>query len=115
MLRVGVIARGSITPYAQGALLAHEIGHWLGLYHTFENGCGQRSDRVHDTPREREAFRGCGHLQGYPRNRNSCPNDKGKDPVHNFMDYVYDECTFEFTPGQVERMQASFMRYRKKQ
>lgn len=111
VLRVGVIAGGSITQYAQGAMLAHETGHWLGLYHTFEKGCDARSDKVDDTPQELEAFRGCGQIEGFPLYRDSCPDAEGIDPVHNFMDYG--ECSFEFTQGQVERMQASYERYRK--
>ncbi|GAX16430.1 hypothetical protein FisN_19Lu007 [Fistulifera solaris] len=113
VMRVGVCVGGSITEYSKGAMLAHEVGHWLGLYHTFEEGCSERSDRIDDTPRELEAFRGCGQIDGFPLNRDSCPNDEGKDPIHNYMDYAYDECKFEFTQGQVWRMQASYERYRK--
>ena len=112
VMRVGVSVGGSITPYSQGAMLAHEVGHWLGLYHTFEQGCDARSDRIDDTPREAAAFRGCGQIEDFPLNRDSCPNDKGSDPIHNFMDYAYDVCKFEFTQGQVQRMQASYERYR---
>ncbi len=61
---------------------------WLGLYHTFENGCSQRSDGIDDTPAERRPFRGCGSDIG----RDTCSGDLQPDPVHNFMDFSSNLC-----------------------
>ena len=66
---------GGSSPERQGSTLVHEAGHWLGLRHTFENGCETPGDGVDDTAPEAEAARGC------PIGRISCPGSGLPDPI----------------------------------
>jgi hypothetical protein len=96
---------GSLPGYDRGFTVVHEIGHWLGLFHPFENGCEEPGDGIPDTPPQVRPANGC------PAAQDSCPKP-GHDGVHNFMDYAQDRCMREFTPGQAERMRHMWAAYR---
>ncbi|GAA2597460.1 zinc metalloprotease [Actinomadura fulvescens] len=96
---------GAFRHFNLGYTAVHEIGHWLGLFHTFENACDEPGDGVADTPYEAAPTEGC------PPFRDTCLQP-GTDPVHNFMNYGWDDCMHEFTPGQGRRIRAAWAAFR---
>jgi hypothetical protein len=100
---------GTSTTYAgrfdQGETATHEAGHWLNLEHTFYRGCSAKGDFVADTPAEKEPTSGC------PAGKDTC-TAPGTDPIHNYMDYSFDSCYTQFTPGQAQRMADAWLLFR---
>ncbi len=96
---------GTSSPTRAGRTLTHEVGHYLGLSHPFQGGCGGSNcsttgDRICDTPPVREPSFGCNP------GVNSCSNDNPNqvDQIENYMDYANGNCQNMFTWGQKARM-----------
>ena len=95
------------TNYDLGITAVHEVGHWFGLFHVFQgSSCEGDGDFIADTPAQRAPTNGC------PAQSDTCPNQPGLDSIHNFMDYSYDECLYEFTDDQVMRLKSIYSQYR---
>lgn len=95
-------------PFDQGRTLTHEIGHYLGLLHTFDGSCGSSAcystgDLICDTNSESQPNYGCG------AGSSSCGSN---DPVRNYMNYSDDTCMWEFTEEQARRMRCTLEFYR---
>ena len=100
-----------VLTYDQGDTATHEVGHWLGLYHTFglRDGCTHPGDNINDTPIEAEP-------QFFCAPRDSCVGSpfKGDDAITNFMNYADDVCMDEFTTEQSKRMRKHWHAFRDK-
>jgi hypothetical protein len=100
-------------PYNQGRVATHEVGHYFGLFHTFEGGCGAAGsppncyttgDRICDTNPDNSQY--------------TCPGAGAMmcgvaEPRGNYMDYAaMDTCMNNFTAEQVMRMRCTQMYWR---
>jgi hypothetical protein len=95
-------------PYNEGRTVTHEVGHYLGLFHPFDGGCGTSAcystgDLICDTASEANPRFGC------PAGAVSCGT---ADPIHNYMDYTDDTCMTAFTQEQTRRMRCTLQSYR---
>ena len=98
------------APYNQGDTTVHEVGHYLGLHHTFQGGCASAAncsnngDLICDTNPE-------GSPNFSPCSRNSACGP-WLDPTTNFMDYSDDACMFQFSANQQNRMRCTIANIR---
>jgi hypothetical protein len=113
VLRWLVVGRPSLgaPPYNLGRTATHEVGHYLGLFHTFHEQCGldvlpyESGDRIADTNPEEAENRGC------TPSASTCLGG-GMIPIENYMNYSDDSCMDRFTPEQTNRMRCALINYR---
>lgn len=91
--------------YNLGRVVVHEVGHYFGLTHVWDNNnnCNV-DDGVEDTPLQSRSYSGC---PVHPQI--SCGTN---DLFMNFMDYTDDNCLVMFTKGQMEAMKKTIEIFR---
>lgn len=103
---------GPVPAHADGRTATHELGHYLGLYHPYLNGCGTATppgcyttgDLVCDTPPDATSHSGC------PAGATSCGGVPV--PIDNYMELTDDLCLTGFTLEQAQRMRCTLPAYR---
>ncbi|WP_420547715.1 zinc metalloprotease [Curvivirga sp.] len=94
-------------PYNLGRTATHEVGHWLGLFHTFQDGCSGNGDEVADTIAHDQPDYGCPS-----QSKQQACDGKSFSPLNNFMNYSDDQCLTELSEGQMARIKEMVGKYR---
>ena len=105
LLNFRYVGNNDSEAFGLGRIGTHEMGHYLNLDHPWGSTIDcQSDDGVKDTPRQFGPYFGC--------RTEAVISCGSRDMVHNFMDFVDDDCMYFFTKGQVSRMVATIILYR---
>lgn len=88
------------SQYNLGRTTTHEVGHYLGLRHTWGDGGCNVDDFCNDTPNSSQRHLGLGSPCTFP-NTSSCGSD---DMFQNYMAFTDDVCMNLFTEDQKTRI-----------
>ena len=97
------------STYDEGETTAHELGHYLGLFHIWGDNfsCGGSQDQIADTPNMANNYSGylsCGSHSSCSDLPQTCSSE---DMYMNFMSYAGDGCMYMFTSDQSDVMNAT--------
>lgn len=114
--RIGSYPDNPYETEARGRTCVHEVGHWLGLWHPFQDGCvgmnpgscALEGDFICDVPPVAAENFGCPNLANPPNSCAESPIDE-PDMYTNYMDYANEECQCMFTYGQRDVMRATLL------
>ncbi len=127
-IRTDVFGNGQtmLNPnFNKGKILAHEVGHYLGLYHTFTDDCFENTvndplagfnygDHCPDTPPSMLNYYNCTNAGTPPNFIPPCGNLTPTLHYEDYMSYAYNNCMNSFTGDQNTRMRFYLNAYRKK-
>lgn len=123
------ITRSYYPAYSEGATLAHEIGHYFYLWHTFGDSyeCNNADFRIQsgwplpegagpegdDTPEEKADNIGNAHYGNPSMNySDGCTTNPAGEMYGSFMNYFDDRALFMFSKGHSKRVQGCIELYR---
>ncbi|MCX6317308.1 MAG: zinc-dependent metalloprotease [Bacteroidetes bacterium] len=109
ILNTSFVDNPTIPERALSRVGVHEVGHWLGLFHTYNRGCSTISfgDEVLDTPPQQNQNTDCPVFPVVESYAFCNPNPNGV-MFMNYMDQTSDPCKFLFTVGQRDRARSFF-------
>ena len=111
------------TDYVAGVMLAHETGHYFGLYHVFQGGCINydcllNGDKVCDTPpsTQQNIVVSCSdntfNTDMDDTSINNPFSTDVSDNIRTYMNYGLPFCINQFTEGQKSRARICLETYR---
>ncbi len=99
------VGTGLSVSHNKNRVATHELGHWLGLWHTYQGGCGIIGDEVADTQPQSTIVTDC---PAFPYTLDNCSPGSPGIMFMNIMNQTPDDCKLFFTTGQKDRARSYF-------